>query len=82
MWMLTTMGDGRRWLDLCLVIGYYFMFVFTMKRKCAVECDSVKATTASREFLNSVNCHNNDDKMYGLHVDPNLNRVYRNVCYW
>ena len=81
MWMLTTMGDIPRWLDLCLVIGYYFMFVFPMKRKCAAECDCVKATTASREFLNSVNCHNNDDKMYCLHVDTNLNRIYRNVGY-
>ena len=79
MWMLPTMGDVRRWLDLCLAIGYYFVFVFTMKRKCAAECDCMKATTASREFLTS---HNDDDKMYGLHVDPNLNRMYRTVAYW
>ncbi len=74
------MGDIPRWLDLCLVIGYYFMFVFTMKRKRAAECDCVKATTVPCEFPTSVNCCNNDDKMYCLHVDTNSNCIYCNVC--
>ncbi len=57
----------------------YVVFAFTMKRKCAAERDCVRATTASRRFLNSVGCHKNDDKMHGLRLDSHSNRVYRNV---
>ena len=46
----TAVSDTQKWLDLGLVIGYYLVFACTMKRKCSVECNSVKATTASREF--------------------------------
>jgi hypothetical protein len=82
MWMLPTMGDIRRWLGLCLAIGYYFMFVFTMERKYTTECDCVKATKASREFLNPIARRENDDKIHGLHVGRNSNRIYRDVGYW
>ena len=80
--MLGAMGDTRRWMDLYFVVGSYFVFVLTVKRKRAAECDCVNATTVSREFLSSVDCHNNDDKMHCTHVDTNLNRIYRNVDCW
>ena len=77
--MLGAMGDIRRWMDLYFVVGYYFAFVLTMKRKCAAEGDCVNATIPSRAFLHPVNCHDSDDKMYSLHVNSDLNHVYRDV---
>ena len=55
-------NDRQRWDDLYLAIGYYSMFVFTMKRKRAAENGCVNATSVFRGFLNFVNRHNNSEK--------------------